>query len=149
MVTSNFNVTICIYKLYFVESIVLDGANFEVSSQHCICFFSENEAEASHIIYPNCDPLDEEYARPVLRRDRMVMMHWYYFPDSHDSWNSVELPVDPPDSPAPHTEAWRVSLLRTCKWSQEFMLWSFSLSFHFLSWFQCKFESSFVVLFFG
>ncbi|KAK3919431.1 SWI/SNF complex subunit SMARCC2 [Frankliniella fusca] len=69
---------------------------------------TENEAEASHIIYPVCDPLDEEYARPVLRRDRMVMMHWYYFPDSYDSWNSVELPVDPPDSPAPHTEAWRV-----------------------------------------
>lgn len=69
---------------------------------------TENEAEATHIIFPPCDPLDEEYARPVLRRDRMVMMHWYYFPDSYDSWNNVELPVDPPDSPAPHTEAWRV-----------------------------------------
>lgn len=57
------------------------------------------------------DPLDEEYARPAFRRDRMVMMHWYYFPDSYDSWVATELPVDPPDSPAPHTPPWRVCSL--------------------------------------
>jgi len=53
--------------------------------------------------------MEEEYARPALRRDRMVMIHWYYFPDSHDSWASMDLPVDPPDSPAPRNEPWRVS----------------------------------------
>ncbi|XP_046658694.1 SWI/SNF complex subunit SMARCC2 isoform X2 [Homalodisca vitripennis] len=70
---------------------------------------TENETEATHIIYPVCDPLDEEYARPSLKRDRMVLMHWYYFPDSHDSWISADLPLDPPDSPQPHTTPWRVS----------------------------------------
>lgn len=73
-----------------------------------IVHFSDAEEEATHIIYPVVDPLDEEYARPAFRRDRMVMMHWYYFPDSYDSWVATELPVDPPDSPAPHTPPWRV-----------------------------------------
>ena len=70
---------------------------------------TDNEDEATHIIYPPCDPLDEEYARPTMKRDRMVLLHWYYFPDSHDTWTNIELPVDPPDSPAPHTGPWRVS----------------------------------------
>ncbi|XP_075223805.1 SWI/SNF- related protein mor isoform X3 [Lycorma delicatula] len=69
----------------------------------------DTEEEGTHIIYPVVDPLDEEYARPAFRRDRMVMMHWYYFPDSYDSWVATELPVDPPDSPAAHTPPWRVS----------------------------------------
>uniref|UniRef100_A0A1B6E9E1 SWI/SNF complex subunit SMARCC2 n=2 Tax=Clastoptera arizonana TaxID=38151 RepID=A0A1B6E9E1_9HEMI len=70
---------------------------------------TDNEDEASHIIYPVCDPLDEEYARPSFKRDRMVLLHWYYFPDSHDSWVSAELPVDPPDSPVTHHSVWRVA----------------------------------------
>ncbi|XP_046396705.1 SWI/SNF complex subunit SMARCC1 isoform X2 [Ischnura elegans] len=53
------------------------------------------DEEATHIIYPASDPLEEEYARPALRRgDRSVLLHWYYFPDSHDTWLS---PVSPPD----------------------------------------------------
>lgn len=55
------------------------------------------------------DPLDEEFARPTLKRDRMTLLHWYYFPDSHDSWVSIDLPVDPPDSPPPHSLPWRVN----------------------------------------
>lgn len=70
---------------------------------------TDNEEEATHIIYPVCDPLDEEYARPVMKRDRMVILHWYYFPDSHDSWVQTDLPIDPPDSPAPHPLPWRVA----------------------------------------
>ncbi|KAG8229461.1 hypothetical protein J437_LFUL005566 [Ladona fulva] len=56
---------------------------------------SDSEEECTHIIYPASDPLEEEYARPALRRgDRSVLLHWYYFPDSHDTWLS---PVSPPD----------------------------------------------------
>lgn len=72
---------------------------------------TDNEEDATHIIYPSCDPLDEEYARPTMKRDRMVLLHWYYFPDSHDTWTNVELPVDPPDSPVPHTGTWRVTAM--------------------------------------
>lgn len=76
---------------------------------------TENEEGATHIIYPVVDPLDEEYARPVLRRDKMTLMHWYYFPDSYDSWSSVDLPLDPPDSPPQHQLPWRV----TASWAIE------------------------------
>lgn len=51
---------------------------------------TDNEANASHILYPHCDPLEEEYARPGGRQDKMIFMHWYYFPDSYDTWVTVE-----------------------------------------------------------
>ncbi|XP_018334156.1 SWI/SNF complex subunit SMARCC2 isoform X2 [Agrilus planipennis] len=71
----------------------------------------ENEDNATHILYPHCDPLEEEYARPGIRRDKMVMMHWYYFPESYDTWVNMEGILEglPADSPAPHTGTWRVS----------------------------------------
>lgn len=61
------------------------------------------ETEATHIIYRTVDPLDEEYARPSFKRGGNVNMHWYYFPDSYDTWlpSPPDLPVDPPDSPSP------------------------------------------------
>ncbi|XP_012283205.1 SWI/SNF complex subunit SMARCC2 [Orussus abietinus] len=58
---------------------------------------AENEADATHIIYPLVDPMEEEYARPCMRRDRSVLLHWYYFPDSYDSWTSLDLPWDFPE----------------------------------------------------
>ncbi|XP_077301192.1 SWI/SNF- related protein mor isoform X3 [Arctopsyche grandis] len=82
-----------------------------VSHQGDIC---DEEEEATHIIYPPADPLEEEFARPVMRRSRQVMLHWYYLPDSHDSWVTMDLPVDAPESPSfdlqlQRTEPWRVS----------------------------------------
>ena len=38
------------------------------------------------MVYPTQDPLEEEYARPMFRRDKYTMLHWYYFPDSYDTW---------------------------------------------------------------
>ena len=58
---------------------------------------AENEADATHIIYPPVDPMEEEYARPCMRRDRSVLLHWYYFPDSYDSWTTLDLPWDFPE----------------------------------------------------
>ncbi|XP_043478547.1 SWI/SNF complex subunit SMARCC2 isoform X2 [Leptopilina heterotoma] len=57
----------------------------------------ENEADATHVIYPSVDPLEEEYARPFMRRDRSVLLHWYYFPDSYDTWTNLDLPWDFPE----------------------------------------------------
>lgn len=54
---------------------------------------ADDEEEATHIIYPTVDPLEEEFARPVLRREKMTLMHWYYFPDSRDSWINIDIPV--------------------------------------------------------
>lgn len=56
---------------------------------------TDDEEEATHIIHPVVDPVPEEYARPLFKRDRYVMMHWYYFPESHDSWilNNFDIQV--------------------------------------------------------
>ncbi|XP_015182598.1 PREDICTED: SWI/SNF complex subunit SMARCC2 isoform X1 [Polistes dominula] len=57
----------------------------------------ENEADATHIIFPSVDPMEEECARPCMRRERSVLLHWYYFPDSYDSWTTLDLPWEFPE----------------------------------------------------
>lgn len=51
---------------------------------------TDQEERATHIIYPQIlDPIYErmyESARPLFRRGTHIMMHWYYFPESYDSW---------------------------------------------------------------
>ena len=59
---------------------------------------AESEDDATHVIYPAVDPLDEEFARPCFRRDRNVLLHWYYLPDSYDSWVPLDLPWDFPET---------------------------------------------------
>lgn len=72
---------------------------------------TDDEEEATHIIYPNVDPLPEDYARPNFRREKNVMLHWYYFPDSYDSWvpNTFDLPENVPDSPPSPGDRWKLS----------------------------------------
>ncbi|CAH0731849.1 unnamed protein product, partial [Brenthis ino] len=80
-----------------------------VNHQGEIC---EDEEDATHIIYPAVDPLEEEYARPVFRRGNSVLVHWYYFPDSHDTWAQADLPVDIPETAnweCNRVEPWRVA----------------------------------------
>ncbi|KPJ10736.1 SWI/SNF complex subunit SMARCC2 [Papilio machaon] len=74
--------------------------------------YIEDEEDATHIIYPTVDPLEEEYARPVFRRGNGALVHWYYLPDSHDIWTQTELPVDVPENVSwecTRSEPWRVS----------------------------------------
>lgn len=71
--------------------------------------WTENENEATHILYPHCDPLEEEYARPTMRRDKNIMFHWYYFPDSYDTWVNTDMSLsDVPENPVTHNGPWRV-----------------------------------------
>ncbi|KAG8041210.1 hypothetical protein G9C98_002198 [Cotesia typhae] len=89
---------------------------------------AENEAEATHIIYPPVDPMEEEYARPCLRRDRSVLLHWYYFPDSYDSWVNFDLSFDFPEGglggPSPKSTykvsaTWALDLDQYNEWMNE------------------------------
>nr|XP_023013071.1 SWI/SNF complex subunit SMARCC2 [Leptinotarsa decemlineata] len=79
----------------------------------------ETEDTATHIIYGSLDPLKDEYGRPVIKRDKMALMHWYYFPNSYDTWVNLEsagldgLSID--STPSPHSGPWRV----TCNWIYE------------------------------
>lgn len=71
-----------------------------------------DEEEATHIIYPAVDPLPEEYARVTFKREKYVMIHWYYFPESHDTWvlNTFDIPENVPEYPmSPGDTRWRVT----------------------------------------
>lgn len=72
---------------------------------------TEEEEDATHIVHPDADPLPEEYARPIFKRDKNVLLHWYYFPESYDSWvpNNFDLPDNVPECPGSPAERWRVS----------------------------------------
>ncbi|XP_059622605.1 SWI/SNF complex subunit SMARCC2 isoform X2 [Phlebotomus argentipes] len=74
---------------------------------------ADDEEDATHIIYPVVDPLPEEYARPSFKREKNVMMHWYYFPESYDSWlaNNFDLPDLVPDNLPSPGDRWRVCAL--------------------------------------
>lgn len=65
---------------------------------------TEDENDATHIIYPEVDALPDDYARPSFKRGKNVMMHYYYFPESYDSWipNTFDLPVIPKQSLQSH-----------------------------------------------
>ncbi|XP_071825833.1 SWI/SNF complex subunit SMARCC1-like isoform X2 [Apostichopus japonicus] len=58
---------------------------------------------ATHIIYlaPPTLAEGEEYLRPILKRDRSVSVHWWYYPDSYDTWVST---TDVPWEPEKYTE---------------------------------------------
>lgn len=77
----------------------------------------DNEEAATHIIYGQVDHNDE-YGRPVLKRDDNVIMHWYYFPNSYDTWVNIEeagLDGLIVDCPSPRSGPWRVA----CTWVLE------------------------------
>lgn len=71
---------------------------------------TDNIQEASHIVHPPSPATpDEEYVRPILKRDRNFLLHWYYTPDSHDTWvQGQEIDYDP-DPHHPHQGAWEVN----------------------------------------
>lgn len=71
----------------------------------------EDEEDATHIIFPITEPIEDEYARPVFKRSGSVMLHWCRYPESYDSWtpNAFDMIIDNipeyPESPAEH---WKV-----------------------------------------
>ncbi|RXM30655.1 SWI/SNF complex subunit SMARCC1 [Acipenser ruthenus] len=48
---------------------------------------TDDKSKASHHIYPVPSSLeDEEWLRPVMRKDKQVLVHWGMYPDSYDTW---------------------------------------------------------------
>uniref|UniRef100_A0A8D3C279 SWI/SNF related BAF chromatin remodeling complex subunit C2 n=1 Tax=Scophthalmus maximus TaxID=52904 RepID=A0A8D3C279_SCOMX len=44
---------------------------------------TEDKASSSHVVVPIPNSLEEEeWVRPVMKRDKQVLLHWGYFPDS-------------------------------------------------------------------
>uniref|UniRef100_A0A8C9TH78 SWI/SNF related BAF chromatin remodeling complex subunit C1 n=1 Tax=Scleropages formosus TaxID=113540 RepID=A0A8C9TH78_SCLFO len=70
---------------------------------------TEDKSKATHHIYPSPGQLDEEWLRPVMRKDKQVLVHWGMYPDSYDTWvpaNDVEGDVEEPPS---QDKPWKVS----------------------------------------
>ncbi|XP_053288733.1 SWI/SNF complex subunit SMARCC1 [Pleuronectes platessa] len=70
---------------------------------------TDDKSKATHHIYPSASQQDEEeWLRPVMRKDKQVLVHWGLYPDSYDTWVSageVDGDVeDPPSSDRP----WKV-----------------------------------------
>ncbi|XP_029450579.1 SWI/SNF complex subunit SMARCC2 isoform X4 [Rhinatrema bivittatum] len=59
---------------------------------------TEDKSNASHVVFPAPSTLEEEeWVRPILKRDKQVLLHWGYYPDSYDTWipaSEVEAPVE-------------------------------------------------------
>uniref|UniRef100_A0A674K8C7 SWI/SNF related BAF chromatin remodeling complex subunit C2 n=1 Tax=Terrapene triunguis TaxID=2587831 RepID=A0A674K8C7_9SAUR len=64
---------------------------------------TEDRNNASHVVCPVPGNLEEEeWVRPVMKRDKQVLLHWGYFPDSYDTWipaSEIEASVE--DAPTP------------------------------------------------
>ncbi|XP_042652477.1 SWI/SNF complex subunit SMARCC2 isoform X3 [Tyto alba] len=64
---------------------------------------TEDKNNASHIVCPVPGNLEEEeWVRPVMKRDKQVLLHWGYYPDSYDTWipaSEIEASVE--DAPTP------------------------------------------------
>ncbi|XP_053146979.1 SWI/SNF complex subunit SMARCC2 isoform X21 [Hemicordylus capensis] len=63
---------------------------------------TEDKNNASHIVFPVPGSLEEEeWVRPIMKRDKQVLLHWGYYPDSYDTWipaSEIEAPVE--DAPS-------------------------------------------------
>ncbi|XP_057689883.1 SWI/SNF complex subunit SMARCC1 isoform X1 [Corythoichthys intestinalis] len=63
---------------------------------------TEDKSKATHLIFPS--PLqqdEEEWLRPVMRKDKQVLVHWGLYPDSYDTWipgGEVDADVEEPPS---------------------------------------------------
>lgn len=59
------------------------------------CEIVDDQNHATHIIYPEIEHSSDDYARPILKEGDNVIVHWYYLPESYDSWipNKFVLPV--------------------------------------------------------
>uniref|UniRef100_A0AAQ4Q829 SWI/SNF related BAF chromatin remodeling complex subunit C2 n=1 Tax=Gasterosteus aculeatus aculeatus TaxID=481459 RepID=A0AAQ4Q829_GASAC len=63
---------------------------------------TEEKASGSHVVVSIPTSLEEEWVRPVMKRDKQVLLHWGYFPDSYDTWiqaSEIEASVEDPPSP--------------------------------------------------
>ncbi|NWQ84462.1 SMRC2 protein, partial [Columbina picui] len=64
---------------------------------------TEDKSNASHVVCPVPANLEEEeWVRPVMKRDKQVLLHWGYYPDSYDTWipaSEIEASVE--DAPTP------------------------------------------------
>ncbi|XP_053118086.1 SWI/SNF complex subunit SMARCC1 isoform X3 [Hemicordylus capensis] len=70
---------------------------------------TEDKSKATHHICPIPTSLDEEeWLRPVMKKDKQVLVHWGYYPDSYDTWvHATDIDAEVEDPPIPE-KPWKV-----------------------------------------
>ncbi|CAH1775427.1 unnamed protein product, partial [Owenia fusiformis] len=84
-----------------------------------------DKKEATHIVH--IMPIyneDEEWCRPLMKRDKNTLIHWLYFPDSYDTWieSDIEFDPQPPRTKEPPYEVnarWLLDLDEFNEWMNE------------------------------
>ncbi|XP_063952761.1 SWI/SNF complex subunit SMARCC2-like isoform X1 [Lytechinus pictus] len=88
---------------------------------------SEDPEVATHLVFSPPIPLaeGEEYLRPIGRKERSTLVHWWYYPDSYDTWvPSSEVHGDPEhlstmDGPWEVNAKWILDLDEFNEWMNE------------------------------
>ncbi|XP_077993048.1 SWI/SNF complex subunit SMARCC2-like isoform X2 [Glandiceps talaboti] len=72
---------------------------------------TDDQNTASHIVHPppSREVEAEDWLRPLVGRDRITLVHWWYYPDSYDTWVSTSDIDQEPESSIPHQGVWEVS----------------------------------------
>ncbi|XP_064410644.1 SWI/SNF complex subunit SMARCC1 isoform X2 [Latimeria chalumnae] len=96
--------------VYLVSDIELKMANKlkDIVKRHQGTI-TEDKSKASHHIYPVPTSLDDdEWLRPVMKKDKQVLVHWGFYPDSYDTWVSAsDVEAEAEDPPIPE-RPWKV-----------------------------------------
>ncbi|KYO33298.1 hypothetical protein Y1Q_0002511 [Alligator mississippiensis] len=70
---------------------------------------TEEKSKATHHVYPSPTSLDDdEWLRPVMKKDKQVLVHWGFYPDSYDTWvHASDMDAEIEDPPIPE-KPWKV-----------------------------------------
>ena len=89
------------------------------SSLYLIASIIQDPNTATHILHgpmEDIDSVEEEWFRTLEKRDGRVLIHWWYYPDSYDSWlPETEQFMAEPEEPPLHDGPWHI----TSRWLQE------------------------------
>uniref|UniRef100_A0A672Z6T6 SWI/SNF related, matrix associated, actin dependent regulator of chromatin subfamily c member 2 n=1 Tax=Sphaeramia orbicularis TaxID=375764 RepID=A0A672Z6T6_9TELE len=70
---------------------------------------SDDKSKATHLIYPSqSQQEEEEWVRPVMRKDKQVLVHWGLYPDSYDTWLSASEVDGDVEEPPSTDRPWKV-----------------------------------------
>lgn len=80
----------------------------------------DDKNNATHILYGklheyNTEGAEEDWFRTLEKNGPLVLVHWWYYPDSFDSWLPQTQQFADPEEPPEHTGPWRISV----RWLQD------------------------------
>lgn len=84
-------------------------------------FYVEDKSEATHILYGKLHEYstdgaaEEDWFRTLEKDGPLVLVHWWYYPDSFDEWLPQKQQFADPEEAPEHTGPWRLNV----RWLQD------------------------------